>query len=37
MIDNITVNFIPFKGLRHEQYQNLLRRSEADFQDLPYH
>ena len=32
-----TVNFIRSKGLRHRQFQDLLRSLEADFKDVPYY
>ena len=32
-----TVNFIRPKGLRHRQFQDLLRSLEADFEDVPYY
>ena len=32
-----TVNFIRSKGLRHRQFQDLLRSLEADFEDVPYY
>ena len=31
------VNFIRSKGLRHRQFQDLLRSLEADFEDVPYY
>ena len=32
-----TVNFIRSKGLRHREFQELLHRMDADFDDIPYY
>jgi len=32
-----TVNFIRSKGLRHREFQELLRSMDADFDDIPYY
>ena len=31
------VNFIRSKGLRHRQFQNLLRSLETDLEEIPYY
>ena len=38
-MSNVTkmVNFIRSKGLRHRQFQDLLRSLEEDFEDVPYY